>query len=211
MISRYEDGSKSVVSDPSGWENPLFPIAFVALLAEKHNIWGPFVIVTVDSSEFHKWQQEIATLVPRFKVQLYRDTAADFEVLRNSLEQRHSTYTENSPLHVMVASYHLVLIYPVYFQGIYWKFVTLDDVKAISNNEILKEALSFFSNTKSLYLETARLQVGQPNTSQNAESQSNVGVARKRKSRSTRLSHGRVDGLEHLCKFVPATNLPPTD
>jgi hypothetical protein len=79
--------------------------------------------------------------------------------------------------------------------------VTLDDVK-ISNDEVLKEAHSYFSSTKSLYLETARSQVNQPSANRNAESHLNTGVARKSKSQST--SHGRVDGLEHLCKSVSA-------
>jgi hypothetical protein len=62
MMGRYEGGSKSVVLEQSGWENPLLSIAFMALLAEKLNIWGAFLILAVHSSEFHRWQQEIATL-----------------------------------------------------------------------------------------------------------------------------------------------------
>jgi hypothetical protein len=74
----------------------------------------------------------------------------------------------------------------------------------MSNYETLKKALSCFSNAKILYLETARLQVDQPCANRNAESQSNAGVASKRRSHSTKLSHGRVDGLEHKFAFCVA-------
>jgi hypothetical protein len=191
-----------------GGKIPLLSIAFIALLAEKHNIWGPFLIVVVDSSEFHRWRQEVATLAPIFKVQLWCGTDADIEVLESSWEGMHSAYIENLPFYVMVTSYRAVMIYNVYIQGIRWKCVALDDIEAISNHEIFKEALSYFSNTKSLYLETTRSQVDQPSANRNAKGYLNTGVARKRKSQSIRISYGRVDGLEHLCKFVPATNLP---
>jgi hypothetical protein len=71
----------------------------------------------------------------RNPLQLCNYTAADLEALESSREQMHSTYVENSSFHVMVTSYRLVLINAVYFQGIHWKFVTLDDVKISNDSE----------------------------------------------------------------------------
>ncbi|RKP21221.1 hypothetical protein ROZALSC1DRAFT_18959 [Rozella allomycis CSF55] len=41
-------------------------ISFLAHLAEKHNIWGPFLIVA-PASTLHNWQQEFTKFTPEFK------------------------------------------------------------------------------------------------------------------------------------------------
>jgi DNA helicase INO80 len=45
-------------------------IAFLAHIAEKYGIWGPFLILAPVST-LHNWQQEIKRFVPEFKVVPY--------------------------------------------------------------------------------------------------------------------------------------------
>ena len=201
MISHFEMGGKGAYTEQNGLRKPLHSIAVMALLAEKEGIWGPFVVVALDST-LDKWVQEINALVPRFKVRAYWGTAANRKLLRKLWDFKSSIYTQDSPFHIFVTSYRLVLSEATYFQKMRWQFTILDDEKAIKSPKRSKiQAILGFHSFKSSYHESDGSQVDEPNTNQNAEHPSDAGVVRKRKVHSSRRSHERVDGLQHLCKF----------
>lgn len=45
-------------------------ISLMAYLAEKHSLWGPFLVIT-PASTLHNWQQEIAKFTPALRVLPY--------------------------------------------------------------------------------------------------------------------------------------------
>lgn len=45
-------------------------IAFLAHIAERYNVWGPFLVIA-PASTLHNWQQELKRFVPDFKVVPY--------------------------------------------------------------------------------------------------------------------------------------------
>jgi hypothetical protein len=199
LMNDYETGSKGSYSGRNGFQKPLHTIAFMAFVAEKRGIWGPFLVVALGSM-LERWVQEINTLVPNFKAQCYWGTANDRELLRKFWDLEGSISTQNSLFHICVTSYQLVLSDAAYFQNMRWQFVILDDRIAMRRARLseIQDIIGFYG-FKGSYRELDGLQVDQRNTIQNVEHS----LIRKRKAHSSKRNHERVDGLEHL-RNVPA-------
>lgn len=70
MANLYDQGINGILADEMGLGKTVQSISVLAYLAETHNIWGPFLVVS-PASTLHNWQQEIAKFVPDFKVLPY--------------------------------------------------------------------------------------------------------------------------------------------
>jgi len=82
-------------------------ISLMAYLAEVHNIWGPFLVIS-PASTLHNWQQEITKFVPNIKALPYWGTTKDRAVLRKFWNRKSIRYDKDTPFHVVVTSYQLV-------------------------------------------------------------------------------------------------------
>jgi hypothetical protein len=202
MTSQYKTGGCiGTHVEQKDWQDLLRTISFIALLAENEGIWGPFVVVALDPS-LHRWVKDIHALVPRFKVQSYWGTAADRKLLRKFWDLKSSIYTEDSTFHICVTSYKLVLSDAAYFQKMRWQFTILDDEKAIKSTKVSKiKGILGSWRSKGSFQESGGSQVDELNTNQNKEHPLDTEGVRKWKAHSSRRSHERVDGLEHLCRF----------
>lgn len=89
-------------------------ISLLAYLAEHHNLWGPFLVIS-PSSTLHNWQQELARFVPKLKALPYWGSPKDRETLRRIWSRKNMTFNEDSPFHILVTSYQLVSLDPVVF------------------------------------------------------------------------------------------------
>ena len=58
LANLYEQGINGILADEMGLGKTVQSISVMAYLAETHNIWGPFLVVT-PASTLHNWQQEI--------------------------------------------------------------------------------------------------------------------------------------------------------
>ena len=202
MMASYKAGSKVAFLEQHGSQKPLHTISVMALLAEKEGIWGPFVVVALDHA-LDWWVNEVNDLVPRFKVQSYWGTSTEREIFRRSWNLKSSIYTQDSPIHVFVTSYQLVLSDAAYFQKIRWQFIILHNEKAMKSTKVQKiqHVLGVY-RSESFSDESGGSQVNEPNINQSVERPSETGGVRKRKTHSSRRSQKRADGLEHLCKFT---------
>ncbi|KAK6429730.1 putative DNA helicase ino80, partial [Oleoguttula sp. CCFEE 5521] len=108
-------------------------ISVMAYLAEVHNIWGPFLVIA-PASTLHNWQQEITRFVPNIKVLPYWGSAKDRKILRKFWDRKHITYNRDSPFHVLVTSYQLVVADTAYFQKVKWQYMILDEAQAIKSS-----------------------------------------------------------------------------
>ena len=129
----YEQGINGILADEMGLGKTVQSISVLAYLAEKHDIWGPFLIVT-PSSTLHNWQQEITRFVPDFKVIPYWGSAKDRKVLRKFWDRKNVRYTRNAPFHVLVTSYQLIVTDTPYFQKMRWQYMILDEAQAIKSS-----------------------------------------------------------------------------
>lgn len=134
LVNLYEQGINGILADEMGLGKTVQSISVMAYLAEKHGIWGPFLVVA-PASTLHNWQQEITKFVPALKVLPYWGTAADRKVLRKFWDRKHITYTEDSPFHVLITSYQLVVSDVAYFQKMRWQYMILDEAQAIKSSQ----------------------------------------------------------------------------
>ncbi|MCJ1476882.1 putative DNA helicase ino80 [Lambiella insularis] len=133
LVNLYEQGINGILADEMGLGKTVQSISVMAYLAEKHNIWGPFLVIA-PASTLHNWQQEISRFVPSLTVLPYWGTAKDRKVLRKDWDRKHITYTKESKFHVLVTSYQLVVMDTQYFQKIKWQYMILDEAQAIKSS-----------------------------------------------------------------------------
>ena len=134
LVNLYEQGINGILADEMGLGKTVQSISVMAYLAEKHDIWGPFLVVA-PASTLHNWQQEITKFVPTLKVLPYWGTASDRKVLRKFWDRKHITYKQDSPFHVLVTSYQLVVSDVNYFQKMKWQYMILDEAQAIKSSQ----------------------------------------------------------------------------
>ncbi|KAL8781032.1 MAG: hypothetical protein Q9213_006177 [Squamulea squamosa] len=132
LVNLYEQGINGILADEMGLGKTVQSISVMAYLAEKHDIWGPFLVVA-PSSTLHNWQQEITRFVPDLKCLPYWGNAKDRKVLRKFWDRKHITYNRDSPFHVLITSYQLVVQDMQYFQKIRWQYMILDEAQAIKS------------------------------------------------------------------------------
>lgn len=134
LVNLYEQGINGILADEMGLGKTVQSISVMAYLAERYDIWGPFLVVA-PASTLHNWQQEISKFVPEFKVLPYWGTAADRKVLRKFWDRKHTTYKKDAPFHVMITSYQLVVSDVAYFQKMKWQYMILDEAQAIKSSQ----------------------------------------------------------------------------
>lgn len=134
LVNLYEQGINGILADEMGLGKTIQSISVMAYLAEKHDIWGPFLVVA-PASTLHNWQQEIARFVPELKILPYWGNAADRKILRKFWDRKHSTYRKEAAFHVCVTSYQLVVSDVAYFQKMRWQYMILDEAQAIKSSQ----------------------------------------------------------------------------
>lgn len=134
LVNLYEQGINGILADEMGLGKTVQSISVMAYLAEVHNIWGPFLVIA-PASTLHNWQQEITRFVPDIKVLPYWGSAKDRKILRKFWDRKHITYSKDSPFHVLVTSYQLVVQDTAYFQKVKWQYMILDEAQAIKSSQ----------------------------------------------------------------------------
>ncbi|CAH0044429.1 unnamed protein product [Clonostachys solani] len=134
LVNLYEQGINGILADEMGLGKTVQSISVMAYLAEKHDIWGPFLVVA-PASTLHNWQQEVARFVPEFKILPYWGSAGDRKILRKFWDRKHSTYRKDAAFHVCITSYQLVVSDVAYFQKMRWQYMILDEAQAIKSSQ----------------------------------------------------------------------------
>ncbi|KAL6713112.1 putative DNA helicase ino80 [Lecanora helva] len=134
LVNLYEQGINGILADEMGLGKTIQSISVMAYLAEKHNIWGPFLVVA-PASTLHNWQQEITRFIPDLKCLPYWGNAKDRKVLRKFWDRKHIIYNKDSSFHVLITSYQLVVQDTQYFQKIRWQYMMLDEAQAIKSSQ----------------------------------------------------------------------------
>ncbi|GCE99736.1 putative DNA helicase ino80 [Zygosaccharomyces mellis] len=151
LANLYDQGINGILADEMGLGKTVQSISVLAHLAEKYNIWGPFLVVT-PASTLHNWVNEIAKFVPEFNILPYWGNANDRKVLRRFWDRKNFRYTKDSPFHVMVTSYQMVVSDVTYLQKMKWQYMILDEAQAIKSSQSSrwKNLLSFHCRNRLL-------------------------------------------------------------
>ncbi|KAK4055648.1 putative DNA helicase ino80 [Microbotryomycetes sp. JL201] len=132
LANLYEQGINGILADEMGLGKTVQSIALMAYLAEKHDIWGPFLVIA-PASTLHNWQQEITRFTPALKALPYWGNPKDRAVLRKFWNRKSIKYDKNAPYHIVVTSYQLVVQDEKYFQSVRWQYMVLDEAQAIKS------------------------------------------------------------------------------
>jgi chromatin-remodeling ATPase INO80 len=151
LVNLYEQGINGILADEMGLGKTVQSISVMGYLAEKHGVWGPFLVIA-PSSTLHNWQQEVTRFVPTIKVLPYWGNTKDRKILRKFWDRKHITYSKDSEFHVLVTSYQLVVQDAQYFQKIKWQYMILDEAQAIksSSSSRWKTLLAFHCRNRLL-------------------------------------------------------------
>ncbi|XP_061785024.1 chromatin-remodeling ATPase INO80 isoform X1 [Nerophis lumbriciformis] len=132
LANLYEQGINGILADEMGLGKTVQSIALLAHLAERDNIWGPFLIIS-PASTLNNWHQEFTRFVPKFKVLPYWGNPHERKVIRKFWSQK-TLYTQNAPFHVVITSYQLVVQDVKYFQRVKWQYMVLDEAQALKSS-----------------------------------------------------------------------------
>ncbi|KAK2716917.1 chromatin-remodeling ATPase INO80-like isoform X2 [Artemia franciscana] len=128
----YNQGINGILADEMGLGKTVQSIAFLAHVAERFGIWGPFLIIS-PTSTLHNWQQEFSRFVPDFKVIPYWGSPQERKILRQ-FWSRKNLHTKESTFHVVITSYQMIVSDYKYFQRIKWQYMILDEAQAIKSS-----------------------------------------------------------------------------
>lgn len=134
LANLYDQGINGILADEMGLGKTVQSISVLAHLAERNNIWGPFLVVT-PASTLHNWVNEISKFVPEFKILPYWGNANDRKILRKFWDRRNVRYGKNAPFHVMITSYQMVVSDVNYLQKMKWQYMILDEAQAIKSSQ----------------------------------------------------------------------------
>ncbi|KAI9097047.1 SNF2 family N-terminal domain-containing protein [Phlyctochytrium arcticum] len=132
LANLYEQGINGILADEMGLGKTVQSIALMAYLAEKHGIWGPFLVVS-PASTLPNWQQEVARFAPQLKVLPYWGDPDDRKTLRGLLNPK-KTGVRDAPFHVAITSYQLIVTDIPQFNRIRWQYMILDEAQAIKSS-----------------------------------------------------------------------------
>ncbi|KAF6766320.1 DNA ATP-dependent helicase [Ephemerocybe angulata] len=137
LATLYEQGINGILADEMGLGKTVQSISLLAYLAEKHDIWGPFLVVA-PASTLHNWQQELTRFVPHLKALPYWGNVKDRTTLRKFWSKKEISYDQNAPFHVLITSYQLITQDQQYFQRVKWQYMILDEAQNIKNSSSVR-------------------------------------------------------------------------
>lgn len=108
LLDLYDEGINGILADEMGLGKTVQALSMLAHIAEKYNIWGPFLVIT-PASTLHNWQQEIAKFLPDFKTVPYWGSPQERKVLRHFWDQT-NLHKKTASFHVVVTSYQVCFL-----------------------------------------------------------------------------------------------------
>ncbi|XP_040576365.1 chromatin-remodeling ATPase INO80 isoform X2 [Lepeophtheirus salmonis] len=132
LLNLYDQGINGILADEMGLGKTVQALSLLAYIAERYNIWGPFLVIT-PASTLHNWQQEVTKFLPSFKVVPYWGSPQERKVLRHFWDQK-NLHTQSASFHIVITSYQLVISDFKYFNRIKWQYLVLDEAQAIKSS-----------------------------------------------------------------------------
>lgn len=141
LVNLYNQGINGILADDMGLGKTIQSISLLAHLAEKENVWGPFLIIT-PSSTLHNWSSEIARFVPDFSILNYWGNVQERKDLRKKIKKSNCVIT----------SYQVAVSDEAIISKIKWQYMILDEAQAIKsiNSQRWKILLNFKSRNRLL-------------------------------------------------------------
>ncbi|KCV69987.1 adenosinetriphosphatase [Fonticula alba] len=153
LYNLHEQGINGILADEMGLGKTVQSISVLAHLAEKHQVWGPFIVVT-PATTLHNWTNELHNFCPDFRVLPYWGDRGDRATLRRywqgvgqdpSGPRRRGVFSgidvlgrRDSPFHVIVTSYQIAVMDEQFLRPIRWEYMILDEAQAVKSSTSLR-------------------------------------------------------------------------
>lgn len=147
LAGLYANSENGILADEMGLGKTIQTIALLAHLAEKHEIWGPHLIV-VPTSVMLNWEMEFKKFLPGFKVLTYYGTKEE------RLKKRQGMSVDKDKWNVWITSYQLVVNDQQVFKRKAWHYMILDEAHNIKNFQSVRWQTLLTYNTHSRLLLT---------------------------------------------------------
>ena len=125
LVSLYEQGINGVLSDDMGLGKTVQSISFLLYLVETHKHWGPFLIVTPNST-LKNWINELERFAPDLNSRPLWGSVQDRKKILKAWE-RNPWGEKNAHVHVVVTSYQIAVQDEKLLKQIPWHFMVLDE------------------------------------------------------------------------------------
>lgn len=147
LAGLYANNENGILADEMGLGKTIQTIALLAHLAEKHEIWGPHLIV-VPTSVMLNWEMEFKKFLPGFKILTYYGTKEE------RLKKRQGMSLDKDKWNVWITSYQLVVNDQQVFKRKAWHYMILDEAHNIKNFQSVRWQTLLTYNTHSRLLLT---------------------------------------------------------
>lgn len=132
LINLYDQGINGILADEMGLGKTVQTIAFLAHLAERKGIWGPFLVIAPKST-LPNWCREVQQFCNgTLKVLPYWGSIKQRKILRKVIHPN-LLYSKHAPFHVLVTSYQTIVTDKSIFGKIKWEYMVLDEAQAIKS------------------------------------------------------------------------------
>ena len=125
LAKGYRDSKNGILADEMGLGKTIQTIALLAHLAERHEAWGPHLIV-VPTSVMLNWEMEFKKFLPGFKVLTYYGT-------QDERKRKRTGWMDDDKWNVWITSYALILQDNQIFKRKAWHYMVLDEAHNIKN------------------------------------------------------------------------------
>ena len=108
MDHLHEQAINGILADEMGLGKTIQAISLLSHISENKGIYGPFLVVAPSSTLFN-WQQELQKFSPSLKVLPYWGSLKQRKMIRKFFNSKKFTGQPDSPFHVVITSYPLVV------------------------------------------------------------------------------------------------------
>ncbi len=125
LAKLYRENTNGILADEMGLGKTIQTIALLAHLAERHEVWGPHLIV-VPTSVMLNWEMEFKKFLPGFKVLTYYGT-------QEERRKKRTGWMDDDKWNVWITSYQLISQDNQIFKRKAWHYMVLDEAHNIKN------------------------------------------------------------------------------
>lgn len=125
LAKLYRENTNGILADEMGLGKTIQTIALLAHLAERHEVWGPHLIV-VPTSVMLNWEMEFKKFLPGFKVLTYYGT-------QEERRRKRTGWMDDDKWNVWITSYQLISQDNQIFKRKAWHYMVLDEAHNIKN------------------------------------------------------------------------------
>ena len=125
LAKLYRENTNGILADEMGLGKTIQTISLLAHLAERHEVWGPHLIV-VPTSVMLNWEMEFKKFLPGFKVLTYYGT-------QEERRKKRTGWMDDDKWNVWITSYQLISQDNQIFKRKSWHYMVLDEAHNIKN------------------------------------------------------------------------------